>query len=297
MSAWGAAEWQAFGQMLLGAGAVTAGFWSLFNYRRNRRSDAARWLTDVFRDFYLEDRFEHVRHVLEYEFEDVAGPLLERRITDRHVAVSGEDLRLLKELDDLLNYFEYVLYLEQEKHLARSDRQAVFEYWFDVLCADERASIRRYSAYFGFERVARALMATDEDRVVLYGSLLPGLGGADAPDLAGKLVRIGPCRIPGYLIDLGDYPGLVRSMSPGDEVVGEIYRVQDKAVFKLLDEFERYDAQDPAGSLYVRRLVRLLEPRSDAWTYIYNRASEQHPRVPDGDWRAYAEGADRAPGH
>jgi hypothetical protein len=125
MLAWGAPDWQAVGavgQMLLGLGVVIAGLWSLFLYQKNRRSDAARWLTDVFRDFYLVNRFENVRHVLEYEFDDVAGPLLERRVTDPHVRVSPADLRLLKELDALLNYFEYVLYLEEQKHLTKSDR-------------------------------------------------------------------------------------------------------------------------------------------------------------------------------
>lgn len=95
MLEWGAEEWSALGNVLLGVGAVTAGLWSLFNYRKNRRSEAARWLQGVFRDFYLDNRFERVRHVLEYDFDNTAGPLLERRVTDRHVSVSAEELRLL----------------------------------------------------------------------------------------------------------------------------------------------------------------------------------------------------------
>ena len=91
------------------------------------------------------------------------------------------------------------------------------------------------------------------------------------------------------MINLGHYPGLVCSRSAGDEAVGELYRVEDKSVFKVLDKFERYDPQDPEGSLYIRRFIRLLEPHSDAWTYIYNRPSEGHPRVSSGDWRAYVE--------
>jgi gamma-glutamylcyclotransferase (GGCT)/AIG2-like uncharacterized protein YtfP len=151
----------------------------------------------------------------------------------------------------------------------------------------KRASIRRYAASFGFERVAEELGAIDVDYVALYGSLLPGLGGPDAPDLDGKLTPLGPCRIPGYLINLGDYPGLVWLTSPGDEAVGGLYCVEDKTVFKVLDQFERYDPHDSDGSLYVRRLVRLVEPQCDAWTYIYNRPADGHPRVPGDDWRAY----------
>ena len=290
MFGWGALEWAAVGQILLGFGAVTAGIWAVFNYRKNRRALAARWLQDVFRDFYLEDKFENIRHVMEYNFDSVMGPLLERRVTDRHISPTSTELGLLKELDDLLNYFEFVLYLEQQKHIKKVDRLALFEYWFEIMSAHERASIRRYSAFFGFERVTEALVTENIDHVALYGSLMSGLTGPDAPDVTGALKLIGPCLINGYLVDLNDYPGLVRSDDSSDVVKGELYRVNDKRAFKLLDKFERYDPSDSAGSLYIRRLVRLREPSVDAWVYIYNRSIEGRERIPGGDWRGYRGG-------
>jgi hypothetical protein len=45
---------------------------------------------------------------------------------------------------------------------------------------------------------------------------MKGLTGPDAPDLSG-LTLVGPCRISGYLVDLGDYPGFLRSTASGDE--------------------------------------------------------------------------------
>ncbi len=61
--------------MLLGIGAITAGLWAIFNYRRNKRDDAARWLEGVFRDFYLSDMFTEVRHLLKYSYPERAEPL------------------------------------------------------------------------------------------------------------------------------------------------------------------------------------------------------------------------------
>jgi hypothetical protein len=156
---WTAEEWNAFGNVLLGVGAVTAGIWTLFNYRRAQRAEAARWLQGVFRDFYLDDRFRDIKLVMEYHHVDRLGPLLERRVTDAHVPVTDDDQVLLEQLDMLLNYFEHVIYLEQERHLTKQDRQAVFEYWFDLMQAPDRAAIRRYASWFGFERVAYALAA------------------------------------------------------------------------------------------------------------------------------------------
>lgn len=294
MLAWGAEQWSALGNVLLGFGAVTAGVWSVFNYRKNRRSEAARWLQGVFRDFYLDNRFERIRHVLEYNFDDTAAPLLERRVTDRHVPVGPEDLRLLKELDDLLNYFEYVLYLEEQGHITNPDRQAVFEYWFEIMSADERASLRRYASFFGFERIAEALTTSDIDYVAVYGSLMSGLAGRDAPDVTDSLEFCGPCEIRGTLVDLGEYPGLVAAAGPHDVVLGELYRVLDRHVFHELDKFERYDPLDRDGSLYIRRLVRLVQPALDAWVYVYNRESDGASKVLDGDWRAFVSSRQRS---
>jgi gamma-glutamylcyclotransferase (GGCT)/AIG2-like uncharacterized protein YtfP len=273
--------WYALGEMLLGVGAVSAGIWALYNYYRTRRFEAARWLQGVFRDFYLSSQFNDVRELLEYNYPERAGPLLERRITDRHVPITTEEMRLLQDLDTLLNYFEHVLYLELEGQIHQRDRQAVFEYWFDIMGSSDRASIRRYAAHFGFERVAQVLNAERDDYVAVYGSLRKGLHLSDHPEVQDELIDCGSCVIPGLLYDLGDYPGL----RPGDgRVVGELYKLLDLSALRVLDEYERYDALHPDKSLYIRRAVRLVEPAIDAWTYIYNEKIDESRRILSGDW-------------
>lgn len=273
--------WYALGEMMLGVGALAAGFWSLYNYYRTRRFEAARWLQGVFRDFYLSSQFSGVRELLEYNYPERAGPLLERRITDRHVPITTEEMRVLQDLDTLLNYFEHVLYLEFERQISKRDRMAVFEYWFDILNAPERASIRRYCARFGWERVAEVLSAGPDEYVAVYGSLRSGFALPDRPDVGDALVDVGQCVIQGCLYDLGDYPGLVA----GDgRVIGELYKVRRLSVFRELDEYERYDPRKPEDSLYLRRATRLLEPAIDAWIYVYNRPIDSAQLIPSGDW-------------
>lgn len=282
-----AQDWYALGQMLLGVGAIFAGMWALYNYHRTRRYEAARWLQGVFKDFYLSERFKDVRELLEYNYPERAGPLLERRITDRHVPITTDEMHLLQDVDNLLNYFEHVLYLENEGHLSQKDRQAVFEYWFDVMSAPERASLRRYVSRFGFERVAKALSAGSLDYVAVYGSLRSGFALPDAPDVGDRLIDRGTCTIQGLLYDLGDYPGVVAGQG---SVAGELFEIRDLTVFRDLDQYERYDALDPDSSLYIRRLVRLQEPTVDAWIYLYNRDIEGKPIIPSGDWAKYRLG-------
>ncbi|MBA2725515.1 MAG: gamma-glutamylcyclotransferase [Actinobacteria bacterium] len=278
---WTAEEWSALGDVLLGIGAVAAGVWTLINYRRTRRAEAAHWLQGVFRDFYLDDRFREIKLEMEYHYGDRLGPLLERRVTDAHVPVSADDKALLEQLDVLLNYFEHVIYLERERHLTTQDRQAVFEYWFDLMEAPDRAAIRRYAAWFGFERVALALKCQASDYIALYGSLRKQGEISDKPDLSEYLKPAGDAVIKGLLFDMGDYPALI----PGDGAIqGEVYEVVDRKAFVVVDEFERYDPNDVDGSLYVRRAVRLTKPKLDAWVYIYNRRVGNAPRIASGDW-------------
>lgn len=152
-----AAEWvTALGTVLLG---VAAGLWTLFNFRRNRRVEAARWVRDIFRDFYLDDRYNEVKRAIEYDYGSTLKPLLEQRLTNPERRVDSSEVELLGQLDMFLNYFEHLLYLEEEGHFAQRDQQAVFRYWFALLADPKRAAVRQYADKGKFRRVAVAIAA------------------------------------------------------------------------------------------------------------------------------------------
>jgi gamma-glutamylcyclotransferase (GGCT)/AIG2-like uncharacterized protein YtfP len=277
--------------MVLAIGAVGTAGWGVYSYRAAKRVEAAKWIQGLFRDFYIEDRFKRVRELLEYEWEDKAGPLLARRLSNREIPPDYWERLALQELDMLLNYFEHVLYLEEERHLSAQDRKALFSYWFEIMGKADRGSLRRYAACFDFERVAKALKAGSEDYVAVYGSLMEGLELPGSPELDEYFVDEGKCDIPGVLYDAGDYPALV--LGEGN-VTGELFRMKDQVpgdrsakAFELLDRYERYNPHDLKGSLYHRRLVRLHAPDVDAWTYIYNGDLKDLPQIESGDWRGY----------
>jgi hypothetical protein len=162
---WSATEWSAFGTVLVGlgaaAGAIAGGFWTLFSYRKERRAEAVRWRRDVFRDFYLDDRFREIKQVTEYEYAEKLEALLARRVTDPDILVQPDEMLLLEQLDTFLNYFEFVLHLESKGHLELRDQQALFEYWLNLMADPERVTIRGYVEYFGFGQVASALGARE----------------------------------------------------------------------------------------------------------------------------------------
>ena len=125
-----------------------------------------------------------------------------------------------------------------------------------------------------------------DDFFAVYGSLMSGLSGSWAQLIAQGLVRVGPCRIPGVLYDLGAYPGLVHGEgNDGETVAGELYRVVRPEVFDQLDEYEDFHPERPEASLYLRERVALPVPPVQAWVYIYAGSVVEAQRVAGGDWR------------
>jgi gamma-glutamylcyclotransferase (GGCT)/AIG2-like uncharacterized protein YtfP len=129
------------------------------------------------------------------------------------------------------------------------------------------------------------------DLLAAYGLLRPGAHGLDRLRLRARVRPLGPCRIPGRLIDLGGHPALVAG--PG-EVAGDLLALEDAAAGAVLDAFEDFDRADPAGSIYRRARLRLLRPPVHAWVYLWNGAPDAGPPIPGGDWLRRSSGVRRS---
>jgi hypothetical protein len=151
--------WAAIGQMLLGVGAIFGAWWAIYNYIQSRRHEAAIWLQGIYRDFYLADTFMEIRQILDH-FEERVDRLLMKRIRDPSSSTTPTEEALLCELDTLLNYFEYILFLEHEHHFSAKDRQAMLKYWLNLM--RQHQSLKCYVAKFNFTLVAAALRSGTE---------------------------------------------------------------------------------------------------------------------------------------
>lgn len=129
-----------------------------------------------------------------------------------------------------------------------------------------------------------------ESKLVLYGSLRAGQASFEELGLASKLQPMGPVFFRGVLFDLGEYPGLILSIS--GKCTGELYRVSSQSVWSELDQFERYDPRDRraldsttnVGSLYTRETV----PYEDANGQVigYAQVYQFNGEIVDGVWRS-----------
>ena len=122
------------------------------------------------------------------------------------------------------------------------------------------------------------------ERIAFYGSLRRSFGVQQRLGIDFRLRYVRSCLLRGRLYDLGEYPALL----PGDgRVRAELYEPLDDRLIGFLDEFEGYDPQRPGQSQYLRQRVELIEPRVDAWVYLYNQSVEGRPLVDAGCWESY----------
>lgn len=123
------------------------------------------------------------------------------------------------------------------------------------------------------------------DAVFVYGTLLRGELRAPLLDRHGAHAHA-EAEVPGALVDLGEYPGLVAG--PG-RVRGELVRLGDpEAALAQLDEVEDFLGYGRDGSMYRRVVLRARRADGSteiAWTYRYLGPPEEGRLLESGDWR------------
>ena len=119
----------------------------------------------------------------------------------------------------------------------------------------------------------------------VYGTLMRRFGHPMHDALARGADFVGEAVVQGRLYDLGHYPGLVLSESRADTVFGELYRLHDDDVLRVLDDYEGCAPGEPEPTEYVRRSVSVAGADGgviEAWTYVYNRPGEEQARIASG---------------
>jgi gamma-glutamylcyclotransferase (GGCT)/AIG2-like uncharacterized protein YtfP len=121
----------------------------------------------------------------------------------------------------------------------------------------------------------------------VYGTLRPFVDIEMARWLRGAARYLGPATTPGRLYDLGAYPGMGGRRGRGERVAGDVYRVTNPNVFRVLD---RYEAGERGKARFVREpcFVELARGgRKIAWTYRYRYSVVTAARIACGDYRAH----------
>jgi hypothetical protein len=119
--------------------AVVATIGSAWTYYRNSRRERAKWLFDLFQHFYEGDEHKQIRKLIE------SG--------ETQFAIKEDDDELLQRLDNYLNFFEFLDFLNSENILTKDDVSKLFDY--PLRRIDQDPAIRKYALRkeYGYEGI------------------------------------------------------------------------------------------------------------------------------------------------
>jgi gamma-glutamylcyclotransferase (GGCT)/AIG2-like uncharacterized protein YtfP len=140
--------------------------------------------------------------------------------------------------------------------------------------------------------IASRLSARDS-LLFVYGTLRPFVDIPMQHWLRRNARYLGVATTRGRLYDLGAYPGMRAARNHRDRVVGDVYRVVNPRVLRVLDRYEAGDARCKPRFVRERCSVQLAPRgvRRLAWTYRYRYRVASTLRIASGDYRAHRTAA------
>jgi len=115
----------------------------------------------------------------------------------------------------------------------------------------------------------------------VYGTLRPFVEIEMAKWLRSNARHLGCATTAGRLYDLGAYPGMRVSRGRRERVVGDVFRITNARVFRVLDRYE-------ARFVRERCVVQLARGgRKLAWVYRYRYGVASAARIASGDYRVH----------
>lgn len=126
----------------------------------------------------------------------------------------------------------------------------------------------------------------DSSYLFVYGTLLKDTGNDMASFLHAHSQCLGNGYFHGKLYKVSWYPGAVISRNTFDKVHGKVFKIlNDKAVFKVLDDYEGTGPNYPEPHLFKKKQVTAyLEDGTavEAVVYLYNLEVEPLEEIPSG---------------
>lgn len=126
-----------------------------------------------------------------------------------------------------------------------------------------------------------------EEYLFVYGTLRRDCGNDLHRLIARNSDYIGMATYQGQMYQVADYPGIIPSNDAKDQVIGELYLLSNTIkLLNVLDEYEEYNADMPAESLFVREQVKvsLKGKEIETYAYLYNKKIDPKTRIASGDY-------------
>jgi len=124
--------------------AILAAILSVWQYHRNSARERTKWLFELYQRFYGQPELREMRVLLDQgKTEFVRG---------------GDNQKLSADLDDFLNFFEFIAFLQQNKEIKLREIQVMFAYPLQTIGKNPEvmAYVREYD-YGELDRLLKEL--------------------------------------------------------------------------------------------------------------------------------------------
>lgn len=125
-----------------------------------------------------------------------------------------------------------------------------------------------------------------EDYLFVYGTLRRDTARHDLLQTFCHYIDNGT--LSGKLYQINQYPGVVMSHDASQQVIGEVYRINNpQQLFALLDDYEECSASFAEPHEYVRQQQTITLSNGHkltAWVYLYNQPVTGLKLITSGDF-------------
>lgn len=109
---------------------------SIFTYRRSIRIKKAEWLSTLSEKFYQNNYYRNIRRILDYpenseDFENLK--LIVQKLVKNQNEFSPDEISLLENFADFLNFYEFIGSLEKLGQLNYEEITLMFEYYLKLM--------------------------------------------------------------------------------------------------------------------------------------------------------------------
>ena len=132
---------------------IIAIIFSILTYRRNSKLERAKWLNSLYEKFYEKNQYKNIRQIIEYETPKLDE--IRKSIEKSKKGGEEESIELRDELDDYLNFFEFIASLWKMGQLSLDQLKMVFEYYINRII--EHKILEDYIRNQGFENLNELL--------------------------------------------------------------------------------------------------------------------------------------------
>lgn len=124
---------------------------TIFTYLRNSELERAKWLYSLYEKFYEKRQYKNIRNIIDYENEKLVE--IENSIKKSLTGEKVEFTKLRDELDDYLNFFEFIASLWKMNQLTLEQVKMTFDYYIKLISDHEFLVNYIGDERFGFENL------------------------------------------------------------------------------------------------------------------------------------------------